>query len=69
MPSPVLHHRDDVLRMLDELHEARQDILKACDKLSPAQLADPVIPGTPAPPGKIVGDTDLPAMCRPRGNG
>ena len=46
MPSPVLHCRDDVLRMLDELHEARQDILKACDKLTSKQLADPVIPGT-----------------------
>jgi uncharacterized damage-inducible protein DinB len=46
MPRPVLHCRDDVLRMLDELYEARQNILKAVDKLTPKQLADPVIPGT-----------------------
>jgi uncharacterized damage-inducible protein DinB len=46
MPSPALHCRDDVLKMLDELYEARQDILQTCDKLTPAQLADPVIPGT-----------------------
>src|SRR5436190_8678439 len=46
MPAPVLHCRDDVLRMLDELYEARQEILMAVDKLSPKQLADPVIPGT-----------------------
>jgi uncharacterized damage-inducible protein DinB len=46
MPRPVLHSRDDVLRMLDELTEGRRDMLAACDKLSPAQLHDPVIPGS-----------------------
>lgn len=46
MPSPPLCCRDDVLKMFDELHEARQEILQACDQLSPAQLNDPVIPGT-----------------------
>jgi uncharacterized damage-inducible protein DinB len=46
MPSPVLHCRDDVLRMLDELQEGRLEMLAACDRLTPAQLADPVIPGT-----------------------
>ena len=46
MPSPPLRCRDDVLKLLDELHEGRQDMLKTCDKLTPAQLADPVIPGT-----------------------
>src|SRR5256885_17014608 len=46
MPCPVLQSRADILRMLDELPEGRRDMLAACDKLSPAQLADPVIPGT-----------------------
>src|SRR5262245_31838583 len=46
MPNPVLHCRDDILRMLDELYEARQEILNEVDRLKPAQLADPVIPGT-----------------------
>jgi uncharacterized damage-inducible protein DinB len=46
MPRPVLHSRDDVLRMLDELTEGRRDMLAACDKLSPAQLNDPIIPGS-----------------------
>jgi uncharacterized damage-inducible protein DinB len=46
MPSPPLRCRDDILKMLDELHEGRQEILQACDQLSPAQLNDPVIPGT-----------------------
>jgi uncharacterized damage-inducible protein DinB len=32
--------------MLDELTEARTKILDACSTLTPAQLADPVIPGT-----------------------
>lgn len=46
MPRPALRCRDDVLKMLDELHEGRQSILKTCDQLTPAQLSDPVIPGT-----------------------
>src|SRR4051794_3398214 len=46
MPFPGLICRDDVLRMLDELADGRRDILAACDKLSPAQLNDPVIPGS-----------------------
>ena len=46
MPFPVLHSRSDVLQMLDELTAGRKEILAACDKLSPAQLQDPVVPGT-----------------------
>src|SRR5947209_3771598 len=46
MPYPALRSRDDILRMLDELTEARAKILTACATLTPAQLADPVIPGT-----------------------
>jgi uncharacterized damage-inducible protein DinB len=46
MPRPVLHCRDDILRMLDELYFARQEILNAVDRFTPAQMADPVIPGT-----------------------
>jgi uncharacterized damage-inducible protein DinB len=46
MPYPVLHSRGDVLQMLDELTAGRREMLAACDKLSPEQLHDPVIPGT-----------------------
>src|SRR5262245_38834163 len=46
MPYPVLQSRDDILRMLDELTEWREKILTACRSLTPAQLTDPVIPGT-----------------------
>jgi uncharacterized damage-inducible protein DinB len=46
MPYPVLQSRTDILRMLDELTQARKAILAACATLAPAQLADPVIPGT-----------------------
>jgi uncharacterized damage-inducible protein DinB len=46
MPYPVLQNRADILQMLDELSEYRQKILAACAKLTAAQLADPVIPGT-----------------------
>jgi uncharacterized damage-inducible protein DinB len=46
MPCPILHCRDDVLRMLDELTEGRRDMLAACEKLSPAQRTDPVVPGS-----------------------
>jgi uncharacterized damage-inducible protein DinB len=43
---PTLESRDDILKMLDELTEKRTQILAACDQLSPAQLGDPVYPGT-----------------------
>lgn len=43
---PTLQSRDDILRMLDELSENRAKILDACNALTPAQLADPVYPGT-----------------------
>ncbi len=46
MPYPVLQSRADILRMLDGMTESRQKMLTACAALSPAQLADPVIPGT-----------------------
>src|SRR5438105_6982224 len=46
MPYPALKSRADVLHMLDELTEARTKILDACATLAPAQLADPVYPGT-----------------------
>src|SRR5262245_58084690 len=46
MPYPVLQGRADILRMFDELSEWRLKILTACASLTPAQLADPVIPGT-----------------------
>ena len=36
MPFPVIHSRADVLQMLDELTAGRQEMLAACDKLSPA---------------------------------
>jgi hypothetical protein len=43
---PTLESRDDILKMLDEMTQARQQILERCDRLSPAQLGDPVYPGT-----------------------
>jgi uncharacterized damage-inducible protein DinB len=46
MPYPVLRSRGDILRVLDEITESRTKILTACAALTPAQLADPVIPGT-----------------------
>ena len=46
MPFPALHSRGDVLQMLNELTAGRREMLAACDKLSPAQLNDPVVPGT-----------------------
>jgi uncharacterized damage-inducible protein DinB len=46
MPYPVLQSRADILRMLDELTEARTNILTTCATLTSSQLADPVIPGT-----------------------
>jgi uncharacterized damage-inducible protein DinB len=46
MPYPVLRHRDEILHMLDELTAGRHEMLAACEKLSPEQLRDPVVPGT-----------------------
>jgi uncharacterized damage-inducible protein DinB len=43
---PTLESRGDILKMLDELTQARKKILEACGKLSASQLADPVFPGT-----------------------
>ena len=43
---PTLESRDDLLKMLDEMTEKRREILAVCATLTPAQLADPVIPGT-----------------------
>jgi uncharacterized damage-inducible protein DinB len=41
-----MRHRDEILSMLDELTAGRRDMLAACEKLSPDQLRDPVVPGT-----------------------
>jgi uncharacterized damage-inducible protein DinB len=46
MPYPTLESRADVLKMLDEITEARKAILDRCARLTPAQLNDPVYPGT-----------------------
>jgi uncharacterized damage-inducible protein DinB len=43
---PTLESRADILKMLDEITDARKDILRRCDRLTPEQLNDPVIPGT-----------------------
>jgi uncharacterized damage-inducible protein DinB len=43
---PALESRSDLLKMLDEITEARRAILDQCGKLSAAQLNDPVYPGT-----------------------
>jgi uncharacterized damage-inducible protein DinB len=43
---PPLESRSDILKMLDEITEARKQILTRCDRLTPAQLNDPVYPGT-----------------------
>jgi uncharacterized damage-inducible protein DinB len=43
---PSLTSRSDILKMLDEMTEARQKILDICTKLSVEQLNDPVYPGT-----------------------
>jgi uncharacterized damage-inducible protein DinB len=43
---PRLESRSDILKMLDEMTEARQKILERCGQLTPAQLHDPVYPGT-----------------------
>jgi uncharacterized damage-inducible protein DinB len=46
MPYPKLESRADILKMLDEMLEARKQILERCGKLSEAQLNDPVYAGT-----------------------
>jgi uncharacterized damage-inducible protein DinB len=43
---PTLESRADVLKMLDELTESRKQVLERCRRLKPAQLSDPVYPGT-----------------------
>jgi uncharacterized damage-inducible protein DinB len=43
---PTLESRADLLKMLDEITEARTQMLEQCGKLTPAQLNDPVYPGT-----------------------
>jgi uncharacterized damage-inducible protein DinB len=43
---PTLESRADILKMLDELADVRTEILRRCDALTPAQLHDPVYPGT-----------------------
>jgi uncharacterized damage-inducible protein DinB len=43
---PTLESRGDILKMLDEITAVRKQILSHCEKLSPAQLQDPVYPGT-----------------------
>jgi uncharacterized damage-inducible protein DinB len=43
---PTLESRGDILKMLDDLTQARQLILRRCERLTPGQLKDPVLPGT-----------------------
>jgi uncharacterized damage-inducible protein DinB len=43
---PTLESRADILRMMDEITEARKKFLERCDRLSAAKLSDPVYPGT-----------------------
>jgi uncharacterized damage-inducible protein DinB len=43
---PTLESRGDLLKMLDEMTGARKQILEKCGRLTPAQLNDPVYPGT-----------------------
>ena len=43
---PALESRADILKMLNEMTEARQPILERCARLSAAQRNDPVYPGT-----------------------
>ena len=46
MSYPTLEARGDILKMLNELTEARQVILSRCARLTAAQLNDPVYAGT-----------------------
>jgi uncharacterized damage-inducible protein DinB len=43
---PTLESRADILKMLDEMTQARKQVLADCEKLTPAQLNDPVYAGT-----------------------
>jgi uncharacterized damage-inducible protein DinB len=43
---PTLESRSDILKMFDELTEARRDILRRCEALPAERLNDPVYPGT-----------------------
>jgi uncharacterized damage-inducible protein DinB len=43
---PTLESRSDILKMLEEMTEARQHFLQHCATLTPAQLNDPVYAGT-----------------------
>lgn len=43
---PTLESRSDILKMLDAITAWRKQILEHCGRLSPAQLQDPVYPGT-----------------------
>jgi uncharacterized damage-inducible protein DinB len=43
---PPLESRADILKMLDEMAQARKHILQRCEKLKPEQLQDPVFSGT-----------------------
>jgi uncharacterized damage-inducible protein DinB len=46
MPYPTLESRADILKMLDEITEARKGILARCTRLTAGQLNDPVYAGT-----------------------
>ncbi|GIW82686.1 MAG: hypothetical protein KatS3mg105_4493 [Gemmatales bacterium] len=43
---PTLESRADILKMLDEMTQARASILERCRQLPDAKLHDPVYPGT-----------------------
>src|SRR5271168_4272792 len=43
---PPLQSRADILKMLDEMTEARKQILQRCEQLTMQQLQDPVYAGT-----------------------
>jgi uncharacterized damage-inducible protein DinB len=43
---PTLESRADILKLLDEIAEAREQILERCGRLTATQLHDPVFPGT-----------------------
>src|SRR5262245_36314345 len=43
---PTLESRSDVLKMFDEITQARKAILERCGRLTPEQLHDPVYPST-----------------------
>src|SRR5687767_4818972 len=43
---PALESRDDILKVLEAVGRSREKILERCGRLTPAQLNDPVYPGT-----------------------